>query len=444
MKSRISGWGLNNFSYTNLITFEKTNKRNYQLFNSGSNFIPRGLGRSYGDAAQLTGGDTVLSGDTTGYILDEENGILNVSAGADFDFLIRELVPRGWFLPVVPGTRYITVGGAIAADIHGKNHHRDGSFGNFIYSFELLTPNGKISCSAFDNTELFFATIGGMGLTGLILSAKIELIKIETSLIKGEIIKFKNINDLLIGFKDYDEKYKYSVAWVDLLAKGNSLGRGILSLGNHAKTSDLNSKSASDIFYYRANQKISIPFYLPTGTLNSLTTNIFNKLWYLKDKKQSKKLFSIPSFFHPLDGIKNWNKIYGKQGFLQYQFVVPDTRSEFLIEVIKKCSNQKIPIFLAVLKKMGASNGGLLSFGKPGWTLTLDIPMRTPNLENFLNDLDEDVVANEGRIYLAKDSLLNPTKFNAMYSNSEKFRALRTKGSFNNFIQSDLSRRLSI
>jgi len=444
LKTFISGWGLNNLAATNLVSFTTNNQENTDLFHSRHKFIPRGLGRSYGDAAQLTGGNTVFLEDDSSYSLEEKNGVLSVSAGVSFDFLIRELVPKGWFLPVVPGTRYITVGGAIAADIHGKNHHRDGSFGNFVLSFELLTPKGKINCSATHNSELFFATIGGMGLTGLILNARISLIKVETSLIKGEVIKFKNIYDLLEVFDRYDKKYRYSVAWIDMLAKGKNLGRSILSLGDHARTSDLEFSAGKDPLSYSAKQKINVPFYLPSQTLNKVTTSIFNRIWYLKDKKHSKKFISIPSFFHPLDGVKNWNRIYGKQGFIQYQFVVPEHRSDFLVEVLKQCSKRQIPIFLAVLKKMGKSSGGLLSFAKPGWTLTLDIPVHTSNLELFLNYLDDEVIANEGRIYLAKDSFLNPKKFTLMYPNSEEFCRLRAAYGFTNFIESDLSRRISI
>lgn len=444
LKKLISGWGLNSFSFTELIDLERTDVNSDNIFDRASKFIPRGLGRSYGDAAQLTGGRTVCLQSDISFKLDEATGQLEASAGCSLDFLLKKLVPNGWFLPVVPGTRYVSIGGAIAADIHGKNHHNDGSFGNFVLSLDVLTPRGKITCSPNHNSELFWATIGGMGLTGLILSAKIKLLKINSSYILADIKKFKNIYDLLEFVGSNDTNYKYSVAWIDMLAKGNNLGRGILSAGNHAEVAELTRSRVKKKFNYNPKQNFSVPIYFPAKTLNKYSTGFFNKLWYFKDKKDSKKILTIPSFFHPLDGVKNWNKIYGRSGFIQYQFVVPTDEIDFLIYVLKQFSQRKIPIFLAVLKKMGESSKGLLSFPKPGWTLALDIPASTTNLEGFLYELDEKVIERNGRIYLAKDSLLNARRFEKMYSNLNEFKRIREMYGLNDYIESDLSRRLTI
>lgn len=427
-----------------MIDFIFDDKQNIDLFEHSSKFISRGLGRSYGDAAQLTGGKTIRLQTPNFYQLDKENGILEVSANCSINYLIKEIVSMGWFLPVIPGTRYVTIGGAIAADIHGKNHHQDGSFGNFVVNLDLLTPNGKIKCSKSANSELFWATIGGMGLTGLILSAKIKLIKIDSSLISATIKKFKNIYTLVEYMSSHDVNVKYSVAWIDMLASGSHLGRGILSVGDHAKFEDLPSKLKEKKFNYSAEQKINVPFYFPSKVLNQYTTKLFNEIWYLKDKKESKKILTIPSFFHPLDGVKNWNRIYGKLGFIQYQFVVPIHEVDFLINVLSEFSKRGIPIFLAVLKKMGKSNEGLLSFAKPGWTLALDIPVRISGLEAFLDELDEKIIARAGRIYLAKDSLLNPKKLEKMYPKLNEFKRIREKHNLKAYLESDLSRRLGI
>jgi decaprenylphospho-beta-D-ribofuranose 2-oxidase len=284
-----------------------------------------------------------------------------------------------------------------------------------------------------------------MGLTGIIKSAKVKMTEIETSLIKVSTFKEENLEKTIERMYEVDKDNEYSVAWVDTLAKNKKLGRSIISVGNHALQSDLHQSKNDNLLEYRFDQKLKVPNKIPSGLLNKNSVRIFNALYYKKEiRKETVGLKTLSSFFYPLDFIQNWNNLYGYNGFLQYQIVVPDKNVHVIQEVIETFSELKCPIFLAVLKRMGNENEGTLSFPLKGWTLALDIPTRFPNLERILDFLDEKVISASGRVYLAKDSRMNAKSFKQMYPNWENFKSIKQKFDPKNQIQSDLSRRLMI
>ncbi|MGC0414923.1 FAD-binding protein [Embleya sp. AB8] len=409
--------------------------------------IARGLGRSYGDPAQ-NGGGTVL--DMTGLdkilAVDLERGLVTCEAGVSLDRLIELFVPFGFFVPVTPGTRQVTVGGAIGADVHGKNHHADGSFGNHVLSIDLLLADGtERTITPESDPELFWATTGGMGLTGLILSATIKMTPIETSLASVDTDRTKNLDEAMALMAETDEKYTYTVAWLDCLAKGANLGRCVLTCGEFASLDELPAKQRRDPLRFRSGSLLTVPDLVPGRLPNKLTMGLFNELWYRKAPKHKVgQLQSITGFFHPLDLVQEWNRVYGRTGFLQYQFVVPFGREDGLVEAVETISAHGAPSSLTVLKRFGPGNAGYLSFPKPGWTLTLDFPTNTPGLARLLRQLDEIVLTNEGRFYLAKDSRMDPAHLARMYPRLEQFREVRAKVDPDGVFVSDQARRLGL
>ncbi|MYV99195.1 FAD-binding protein [Streptomyces sp. SID3343] len=409
--------------------------------------IARGLGRSYGDPAQ-NGGGTVL--DMTGLdrILDVdlERGLVTCEAGVSLDRLIELFVPFGYFVPVTPGTRQVTVGGAIGADVHGKNHHADGSFCNHVLSFDLLTADGTVrTVTPETDADLFWATAGGMGLTGLILSATIRMTPIETSLASVDTDRTKNLDEAMALMAETDEKYTYTVAWLDCLAKGADLGRCVLTCGEFASLDELSPKQRRDPLRFRSGSLLTVPDVVPGRLPNKFTMGLFNELWYRKAPKHKVgQLQSITGFFHPLDLVQEWNRVYGRTGFLQYQFVVPFGREDGLVKAVETISAHGAPSSLTVLKRFGPGNAGFLSFPKPGWTLTLDFPTNTPGLSRLLRQLDEIVLTNEGRFYLAKDSRMDPADLARMYPRLEQFREVRAKVDPDGVFVSDQARRLGL
>jgi decaprenylphospho-beta-D-ribofuranose 2-oxidase len=314
-----------------------------------------------------------------------------------------------------------------------------------VISFEIATPIGDFICSRTSNADLFWATVGGMGLTGIIKSAKINMLKIETSLIKASTFKEKNLDLTIERMYEVDKENDYSVAWVDTLAKNKNLGRSIVSVGNHASRSDVTNANFKKPLEHGFEQKLKVPKWVPHGLLNRESVRIFNQLYYHRQfRKKSEDLKSLSSFFYPLDFLMNWNNFYGNYGFLQYQIVVPDKSVHVVKEIIRTFSELNCPIFLAVLKRMGNKNKGMLSFPIEGWTLALDISTKFPNLEGILDSMDEKVIAANGKVYLAKDSRMSATSFKLMYPEVENFRNIKQKFDPNNQIQSDLSRRLMI
>jgi decaprenylphospho-beta-D-ribofuranose 2-oxidase len=356
------------------------------------------------------------------------------------------VVPRGYFIPVTPGTKFVTIGGAIAADVHGKNHHKDGSFGNFVIELDLLIADGtthKIGPSI--NPKLFWATIGGMGLTGVILRAKIQLTPIKTSKILSTNVICSNLEVLMDEMIRADEFARYSVAWVDTLAGGKRLGRSILSIGDHATEVDLNSRLRKTPLKYSSKQLITFPGIPINGLLNRFTVRVFNGLWFQKARlSKKKKTISLDSFFYPLDGIGNWNKMYGRDGFIQYQISIPDNSAHLIRLILEKFSEQRIPSFLSVLKRFGPQGDGMLSFPSKGWTLAVDIPAGVEGLGELLDELDEKVVEAGGRIYFAKDSRMNSRYVKEMYPLIDEFRDVKRTVDVHNVFQSNLSRRLGL
>ncbi|MFJ9039172.1 FAD-binding protein [Streptomyces sp. NPDC102406] len=407
--------------------------------------IARGLGRAYGDAAQNAGGAVL---DMTGldriHAIDVTGGTVLCDAGISLHRLMEVLLPLGWFVPVTPGTRYVTVGGAIGADIHGKNHHVSGSFSRHVLALELLTADGEIRIVE-RGTELFDATTGGMGLTGVILTATLRLLPVETSLMTVDTERATDLDDLMARLTATDHRYRYSVAWIDLLARGAATGRSVLTRGDHAPLEALPARGRRTPLAFRPGRLPAAPSFLPEGLLGRTTVGLFNELWYRKaPRSRVGELQKLSTFFHPLDGVPHWNRVYGRSGFVQYQFVVGHGKEEALRRIVRRISERGCPSFLAVLKRFGDSDPGWLSFPMPGWTLALDIPANLPELGAFLDELDEEVAAADGRVYLAKDSRLRPELLPAMYPRLDAFRALRARMDPRGVFRSDLSRRLNL
>ncbi|WP_069470097.1 FAD-binding oxidoreductase [Candidatus Marithrix sp. Canyon 246] len=427
-------WG--NYPNIDVIAYKFENRQALKnIINQHNNIIASGNGRSYGDSALNKHQIDVKS---YNYFLDfdQNTGILHCQAGVLLSEILETFIPKGWFVSVTPGTKLITVGGAIASDVHGKNHHVKGSFSDSIVEFTMMLENGEIIiCSHSINPDIFQATCGGMGLTGIIIDAKIKFLPINSSMIDQLTIKTKNLQDTFEAFEQYKD-YTYSVAWIDCMAKGDSLGRCLLMVGEHADDGNLD---------YVNTNKISIPFQFPSFVLNNLTVKSFNSLYYAKVRQAvSQQKIGIDSFFYPLDAIGNWNRIYGKNGFTQYQFVLPLEKSyEGLEQILSKIAASGKGSFLAVLKLFGKANANWLSFPIQGYTLALDFKIE-PGLFELLNELDKIVLKYEGRFYLSKDVRVSKQTFEAGYKDIDKFRQLRKQYKMDQKFHSLQSKRVGI
>ena len=409
--------------------------------------VARGLARSYGDAAQNAGG-TVL--DMTGLSrildLDLRSGTVTAESGVSLHQLMKVLLPLGWFVPVTPGTRYVTVGGAIGSDIHGKNHHVSGSFCRHVSSFDLLLADGTVrTVTREGDADLFYATTGGMGLTGVVTAATVHLLPVRTSLMSVDTERATDLDDLMARLTETDHKYRYSVAWIDLLAKGASMGRAVLTRGEHAEPDQLSPAQRRDPLAFRPGTLPAAPRFLPGGLLRPATVGLFNELWYRRAPRERRgEIQKLSAFFHPLDGVPEWNRVYGPGGFLQYQFVIGLDQEQTLRRIVERISRSQCPAFLAVLKRFGEGDPGWLSFPTEGWTLALDIPTGMPGLGALLNELDDLVASAGGRIYLAKDSRLRPESMADLYPRLQDFRRLRAELDPAGLFTSDLARRLDL
>ncbi len=407
--------------------------------------IARGLGRSYGDAAQCTGGLTL---DTAALshigALDEMVGTIKVGGGVSLHDLMRRLIPAGWFVAVTPGTRYITVGGAIAADVHGKNHHCDGSFARHVVELTLVTPSGVITVAPARDPELFWATAGGMGLTGVVVSAVLRPVPIETSWMQVDTQRFTRLEDLMSTMEETDSRYHYSVAWLDCVGGRNGDHRSVLTRGDHAPSGAIPGRLRGRSREVPGDPMFRVPRSAPRRLVNRLSVRALNEAWFRVSRESRGSLRPLTGFFHPLDGVARWNLLYGPQGFVQYQFAVPVERTDVIEDAVHAIASSGMPSFLAVLKRFGPGTPGPLAFSQEGWTLALDFPLGPPDLPALLDRLDDAVAISGGRVYLAKDSRLRPELLPVMYPRLGDMGRVRRRVDPEGVLASDLSRRLRI
>jgi len=436
---RLAGWGRHPVQEARVYRPEKVAELQ-QVVESRpeGGVISRGLGRAYGDAA-LNAGGAVVSHLRLNRILgfDAETGEVECEGGVVLGDLADVFLPRGWFLPVVPGTRHVTVGGAIAADVHGKNHHRDGTFGRFVDEIRLMTPaRGLLVCSREAEGDVFRATLGGMGLTGAIVRARLRLMRVESSAVVVDYQPTRDLDDALARFAESDSRHRYSVAWIDALAKGRSLGRGVLMQGDHAPAGVTAPRPTRRI-------RPRVPFDLPGATLNRLTVGAFNRLYRATHRARTGVAEPLETFFWPLDAVRDWNRVYGRRGFVQYQLVVPPDRADVLAAVLQRAAASGRASFLAVLKRFGPAGEGILSFPMAGWTLSLDFPVAS-GLAEMLREMDRVVADAAGRVYLAKDAMLDAETFARMYPAADAFREIRRSLDPDGVLTSSLARRVSL
>ncbi|MEI8233739.1 MAG: FAD-binding oxidoreductase [Verrucomicrobiota bacterium] len=413
---------------------------------SGQNIIARGMGRSYGDSAVREGGVVVEQEFLNRFLsFDEQTGLLHCEAGVTLEQIIDFALPRGWFLPTTPGTKFVTVGGAIAADVHGKNHHRDGCFGAWIRELTLLLSDGRaVTCSPEQDPEAFWATIGGMGLTGFIQDARIQLRPCQSAWYHVSYRRCADLDAVLSTLAETDAKYRYSVGWIDCLAKGSRLGRTVLMLANDPDPADLPASLRNSPLSAPRARHLTVPFDFPSWALNPASVMLFNRAYYLRQQNRD-SLEHYDKFFYPLDSINHWNRIYGRRGFIQYQALFPDaTAPEGLRCVLETLSSYGLASFLAVIKRSGPSNPSPLSFLFKGYTLALDIPNVGPRLLEMTRKLDEILLARGGRLYLAKDSVMDAATFSAMYPRKAEFLSVKKRLDPENRFVSDQARRLGL
>jgi FAD/FMN-containing dehydrogenase len=417
---KLSNWG--NFPKPNvkLVEFEDIDTLR-KILAQNENVIARGNGRSYGDQSL---GSTVIS--TLNYnkflAFDTEAGVIQCQSGVVLSDMLDVVVPKGWFLAVTPGTKLISVGGAIAADVHGKSQHHAGNFSDHLLEIELMLADGRIvTCSKEEDADLFWTTCGGMGLTGVILSAKMQLIPVETAYFRQQSIKAHNLTELMDLFEE-SESWPYSVAWIDCMTRGKNMGRGVLMRGDHAHLDDLATDAQRQApLALEPKRNLNVPFNFPGFALNSLSMRVFNSLYFHKQfKDRVEAVVDYNTFFYPLDVIANWNRVYGTRGFTQYQFILPKKVSrEGMHDILKRITDRGIVSFLAVLKLYGHQHG-YLPFAMEGYALALDFPI-VDGLFEFLDELDQIVLGYGGRLYLTKDVRMSREMFMQSYPNAEKF-----------------------
>lgn len=380
--------------------------------------LPRGLGRSYGDSCLNEGGTLLLTRGLARFLsFDPDTGVLRCEAGVSLAEILAFASPRGFFLPVTPGTKFVTVGGAIANDVHGKNHHADGTFGRFVRRFELVRSDGsRRVCSPSENADLFQATIGGLGLTGLVTWAEIELRRVPGPFIVQESLRMRGIDDFFRVNEASERDWLYTVAWVDCLARGRRLGRGLYYRGNHAPGTGRARTPAVKM------PRLRLPFDLPDFVLGEKSVRLFNALYYRRQLRALRRstVFYEP-FFYPLDAVGDWNRAYGKRGFLQWQCVVPD--ADTVVRLLETIARDRQGSFLVVLKTFGdLPSPGLLSFPRPGFTLALDFPHRGERTLRLLQRLDDLVADAGGALYPAKDARMSPEMFALSFPRLPAFR----------------------
>jgi decaprenylphospho-beta-D-ribofuranose 2-oxidase len=443
----LTGWGRTSPSVAQVLNVNTAGVADALQQVSERGVLARGLGRAYGDSAQNGGGLVLRLEDSAQLaVIDQARDEVTVGAGSSIDELLKVLVPRGYFVPVTPGTRFVTIGGAIASDIHGKNHHGEGSFGNHVRRMSLLLADGStVELSPTVRPELFWATLGGMGLTGIVLDATFALLPIETNLCRVDTVRANNLDHVLSLMEEGDSRYRYSVAWVDMLSRGKNFGRSVLTSGDHATLDDLAAVGIQQPKAYEPKVLAHVPSFIPNGLINKLTSQAFNEVWFRKAPKSGLgELHSIANFFHPLDMVGSWNRLYGRRGFIQYQFVVPFEQVGVLRQIVERVVASRAASPVVVLKRFGVSNSAPLSFPSPGWTLTVDIPAAFDGLGALLHGLDHMVLEAGGRHYLAKDSHTTPEAIKAGYPRLAEWRAIRDQADPTGVWRSDQARRLGL
>jgi FAD/FMN-containing dehydrogenase len=412
---------------------------------SSQSQIARGLGRSYSDMALNEAGQVVLTTRLNRILaFDHETGILRAESGVSLDEIIETFLPRGWFLPVTPGTRFVTLGGCIANDVHGKNHHNTGSFASCVRALTLVTAGGEhLQCSPATNPQIFWATLGGLGLTGFISEVAIQLRRVESGYMHVEHHAGEDLDELIeLMAEDISD---YSVAWIDCLAKGNKQGRGIYMQGRHLEEDELAPEHRIHPLNPDLPRPRTLPFNLPRGVLNRFSVKAFNAWYYAREAKKASFASDYHSYFYPLDSIHHWNRMYGSKGFIQYQCVLPlESSSEGMHQLLDELQRQGHASFLAVLKRMGPGNQAPLSFPMEGYTLAVDIPVSGMKAAKLVTELNAITLEHEGRVYLAKDALLKPEAFRVMYPRWEEWLALKRELDPQWRFESMLSRRLEM
>lgn len=444
----LAGWGHHPVERCDVYRPERS--RDVRAVVTGSanqRLIARGNGRAYGDAA-LNGGEAVLDASRLDRVLgfDETTGLLHCESAVTLSEIIDLFLPRGWFFPVTPGTKHISIGGAVAADVHGKNHHRDGSIGRFIRELTLVLADGeRVTCTPDVLPDLFWATIGGMGLTGVVLDAKIQMKRVETAWVRGTKTRTRDLDETLERVIEGDPQHAYAVNWIDGITRGRHMGRAVLLRADEASADELPAKARAHPLRIDRPTPLAVPFRLPSRLLNRFSMRAFNEAIYQVAGRPSVSLANYERYFYPLDAIQSWNRIYGRRGVLQYQVVVPtESARESMTRIMRQITDARRPSFLGVIKTLGEQGNGLLSFPRPGLTLSLDFPHTGPDLIRMLRGLDEIVLEAGGRVYLAKDACVRADHVQRMYPNLERFREIKAKFDPHERFSSSLSRRLGI
>jgi decaprenylphospho-beta-D-ribofuranose 2-oxidase len=432
------GWGRTNYSLgVSLDNFEELSGVTAEVRSRGA--IPSGRFRSYGDSALNSGGVNFNSNKFKMIEIQPDIGMAICGSGVTIGELEHAAHLYGFLPSVVPGTGYVTLGGAFASDIHGKSQQTKGNFSDHVTQITLIDSNGIAHKYAPESAE-FRATAGGMGLTGFISELHIDLEAVETPVIFQKEIRVKSLKEMLSSLLNIEDEFPFTVAWIDLSGKYH--GRGIITGGRYASKDELNKKYNLDYGFKKQDKVFTIPFLGSVNFMGKYTIKAFNTLWYRKPVKHG--LVSYRKFMHPLDSISNWNLLYGKSGFIQYQFVIPSLESDFLEEVLLILREFEISSAVTVLKKFGRGGSGYLSFPMPGWTLAMDFPAGTKDLAKVIEILNLRLIACGGRIYLTKDSLLNVDAMKTMYKDLEEWKNMKRKMDPSRFWQSDQSRRLEL
>jgi decaprenylphospho-beta-D-ribofuranose 2-oxidase len=418
----------------------------------GRGVIARGAGRSYGDAAQNAGGDVLDMTALDGIVsIDAEQGAVTAQAGATIAQLMAELATHGLTLPVVPGTRHVTLAGAIASDIHGKNHHRDGGMARHVLAISLCTPAGGLTeLSPQADPDLFYATLGGMGLTGVVVEATLAVEPLASPWVAADVDRTDGLEQTL-QLMAAGERQRYSVAWLDMLADGSKMGRAVISRADPLPSDAVSSRSrgraggSKDPRALSRSPALHVPRGFPAALLRPAGMRAFNALrWHASPRRERGRAVALAPYFFPLDALGEWNRLYGQSGLVQYQLAMPARREAELRRCFELMRRRRLPVYLAVFKRFGPAFGGPLSFPLEGWTLAVDLPAAAPGLAAALDELDEIVAAAGGRVYLSKDARLRRDVLAAMYPGLDEFHAQRARVDPEGVLRSDLARRLGL